>query len=417
MRKYPMKRWMRSLLIVGLFNSAVIAMQYPELTFVTLEQKKNDILKYVNQNAVLCGGEALQFKSMVENYSFTQETQIRKRIIGSLVETFFTPALTQLFFAEIGSMDFVKKRLLKEEIILVNQLNTELPLPPLRPMIGRIVTNDGGAVTGLLIALPNVDQPNEPIWAVLTCGHVLNLINKADDNEPGNLKFFVSNHLLTIDKIKVYRRAGKHVNIQNLPLSPIENLGGTDNLQDITYSLDPRAITRYDNKADVALCFLDISPQIKLMLNQSFTPSAVEWKNNTLSYNVLLNNELWKIGLHFVNEELVYPKELKKIINNIPKVQHGIAGYTPFGFTYSKTRQDEMALYDKFIVDVDLYGFHHDAPTYEGMSGGPIFYVDNQARHIYIYGVVVGHDPEINIHNHKLCSRCKGAFLQRSLLP
>ncbi len=95
---------------------------------------------------------------------------------------------------------------------------------------------------------------------------------------------------------------------------------------------------------------------------------------NVISFNI--NNNL--VRFRFVND-LASSTALGLVINSSPKSQNfalGYAGFNSITQTLSTARSGALPtipLYPTFIGGLTDYDFFHDAPIYQGMSGGQFF--------------------------------------------
>src|SRR4029078_11856436 len=144
-----------------------------------------------------------------------------------------------------------------------------------------------------------------------------------------------------------------------------------------------------------------------------------QWKNNNNDLFFNLKNGK-KCYFHFISNN-DNDNEAKVVVDGGVNFYGGgkCAGYSDLGlggqpfFCITEKRDQATRLIqndDTFIDNesFDAFAFPHDAPTYWGMSGGPIFYIDkDDEEDFHVFGVV-----KSSIKG----SYCEGSFLQRSIL-
>lgn len=342
------------------------------------------------------------------------------------------------------AVDYIKNRLVQEEINLFRRFGSGTNFMPtyhteqnlydttkgLSSMTGRLMTENGHG-TGTLIAVPNGHGGHK--WAVLTCGHILDDIgcSKDDAADNDNLTFqlkalngAVVN--LPIKQIKVFKRDGKSVQIKDIGPPHHENPQNSASFPDHI-----RALPRYDLNGDLALCFFDehqmIGGQnIPAYLDHQFPVTTQPVLHaNPLTFTITKAGHAITYSLPFVDND---QNPLIIDINGRIKAEMFALGYAAFENeelpTLSGARNiDRNHIYPAATINANAgqstaYNFFHDIPTYSGMSGGPIFHVDNAANNVTIFGVVLGHNDEDgpNIANVAEKSRCEGTFLKQNLL-
>lgn len=292
-------------------------------------------------------------------------------------------------------------------------------------MVGRI-TLANGSVTGTLIPLPVLGGGHQ--WAVLTCGHIIEAIAKADN--AAEVAMFTLNGMIPIpiSAVKVFKRNGResftsynamaYGGIGTIATSPW-NAIGLNNLA--------RSLPRYDIEGDVAICYLSDNIGIintQALLNVFYPIAGFGFANNHINFTIGGND----IHFYFV-DNLPIANAIVVAINALPKNHNFIIGYAdfnPLSQTLSIARNGPglnpaIPLYATFIdvPTVTGYNFFHDAPMCSGMSGGPIFNFTpgggGAPNTIHVYGVVRCSNFNV-IGPAALPSRCNGSFLQANLL-
>jgi hypothetical protein len=335
----------------------------------------------------------------------------------------------------LDNTTFLNDKLLETEIKFVNQfsnINTNLgnlnvinyqaviqnTTLGFRNLIGR-VTLERGSSTGTVVPMPINGGGFQ--WKILTCAHVLEAIRLQDNqNElagftlglPGFPPFIIPVNSITI--LKSNNRNTSFVSLNN---------GNPDasSFNTIRFPGLVNAIPRYDTESDLAICELGgsvIIPGIgafntQLFLNQIYPVINVQINNDILSF--MLNGI--NINFHTVNN-LLTTQNLVVGVNNANKNNNFVVGYAGFNLlsqTLSTARFGNLLLPflgANFIDPINhtQYTFFHDAPTFSGMSGGPIFNVDNINNSVSVYGIV-----KASYFNNQP-GLCSGSFLQRNLL-
>lgn len=385
---------------------------------------------------------------LIRNGISPDEAVDKRNLITKLRECLNHPNLSRnLKSTDEKAVDNIKERLMEEEINLFRRFGfPDANLMPgeagveeqlairtkgLSKMVGELVARNGSG-TGTLIAIPNVDGGH--IWAVLTCGHILDDVgcdkNDANDNDELNFQLkrpdVAATVRLKIKRIKVFKRPEKSfqiTDIGHLPINPENSVTFPDHI---------RALPRYDVNGDLALCFFDeaqivtAGQNIQQYLDAQFTiPDAnqptiqdgpIEGLRS-LRFTITQAEQDINYILPFVDDNQT---PLRTNINTRNKAEMFALGYAGFDGqvypTLSGTRNlERLQIYSKTINNAGstIYNFYHDIPTYSGMSGGPIFHVDAAANTVTIFGIVLGHNDGASS---AMKSRCEGSFLKQSLL-
>jgi len=339
----------------------------------------------------------------------------------------------------LGSAQFVDNKLLEAEIRHLNQfilagnaaaINSGNPVAyqadidartaNFSQMIGKIILASG-LVTGTLIPIPTAGGYQ---WAVLTCGHIMECIDKID-NPAEEATFELSGKVpIPITSIRLFKRNGRESQMSyngGMNFSPL-NMAELGALA--------RSLPRYDGDGDVAICYLgniNVGGAIintQAYLNHCYPIAGFAFNPAANQINFTMGASA--INFHFVNH-LAEAQAISAMINGLAKNQNfviGYAGFNPLSQTLSVARDGNLPLFPGFIsVPVTTeYSFFHDAPTYSGMSGGPIFHFAPAApgaagalNTINVYGVVQGYNFG-NVGAACTPSRCVGSFLQLNVL-
>jgi hypothetical protein len=231
---------------------------------------------------------------------------------------------------------------------------------------------------------------------------------------------------LPIQSIKVFKRIGQSFEITDKYTPPFIIPENSVILPDHI-----RALPRYDSNADLALCFFDdthiltgtqtiadyLDAEFPIVNEPSLTADQLSFSIQK-STAVVKNYILKLVG----NDSA----PLIADINSRNKMDMYSLGYAAFDTgnsfpTLSGARNiDRNEIYANVINNSQLtsYNFFHDIPTYSGMSGGPIFHVNNANNTVTIFGVILSHyDVDgYGIPNVAEKSRCEATFLKQSLL-
>lgn len=283
-----------------------------------------------------------------------------------------------------------------------------------------IVTEAGMALTtGMLVPTPTPGAAAvaRPItWKILTCAHSLPSARLGDDN-PLQMTVVVPSLGMVnfaLSSMKVFKRPARSATVDN---------GAGPFPADTLVFPDVRALPRYDIEGDVAWCELALQDWEHNFLTFVFNIPAVGVAGfpvlaaNTLTFqrNIPAIPAPIVYTIHFVNV-LADATNIVGAINGLPKNQNYILGFPGFGgggLTVSQARTPATQLYPTFIDPAGAgnghneFCFFHDAPSFWGMSGGPIFHIGPNT--VNIFGIVKG--AATNFAG-PLVSQCKGTFIR-----
>ncbi|MBY0462899.1 MAG: serine protease [Alphaproteobacteria bacterium] len=205
----------------------------------------------------------------------------------------------------------------------------------------------------------------------------------------------------------------------------------------IRIAQDIRAIPRYEYPGDHALCYLNLTlDQINAINHVLLAHPVAPASYPNIQYDAATHQiSFQSIGGFTYNFKFVADAatrgSLVAAVNGVNKLNNFVLGYPSYNnaLTLSQARQNnaanhDFALYANFI-DIDAHPgndrmFFHDAPTYPGMSGGPVFNTPDGNNEINIFGVVHGYDspepPDGILANNHLQSRCSASFLMEKIL-
>lgn len=418
-----------------LVQSAVVPTA-PPLTVSKIKIALGDLDK-----VAATANNCFNFKYFIENASNALTSVRRVNAIKFLRKLLNTTNFTNNVIFFLNNTEFLNNRLLQLEI---EHSNLGPPIQNLRvaalERMMVLLDSTVGTASGILVPIPKgVGQPHS--WGVLTCGHVLQDIPLCDDGKNYAFKAQLNIPgfpLLPVHSIKFFKRASVRTQNSN-PTS-----GGYENFPDNTVNAqDIRAIPRYEDPADLALCELGLAPAQIAAINASIlTPISNNGSypfiqigtDHTISFDGIGG---FRYRFHLVQPVqpgvlvggLSVRNNLVASINGVNKVDNFILGYpaytgVPRTLTLSNARSTATQLYAGFIDPPQAatlqqeFMFFHDAPTYSGMSGGPIFNTPAANNEINIYGVVQGYDspdPDDDATHEALQSRCAGSFIIESL--
>ncbi len=336
-----------------------------------------------------------------------------------------------------------QRSLLHLEVSYQNEEKKNTNGPPDRfyELVGRIRMEGGNQLSGTLIALPRIlpfnnDGTQRPhTYHVLTCAHILDSIPKRL-NGLCRVKFYLPNKQpVQINSITVFKKQKHLSTITNLPNSDKrmkeEMTPNTVNLTDL------RAVPQYDSLGDVAI--LNVSPYDYPILDQLNVKNSVFSNENqhiVLTFEREIDTKIAGSFLevyhfHFIDDN-TQKEVLDGIIMKANNNSNAILGYPGYitGNLVETSKRSVAPLFEEFVrLDTSLRNkrFRHDAPTYWGMSGGPIFFRKRfyqkdlgyplrrnllHLNNISVYGVVHG---VIGNRNDNI-KQCAGAFLQKSVI-
>lgn len=359
---------------------------------------------------------SFRFQQFIKNSQLPLNNQeLFKNVILELRNLYRTCA--KILKEHLGEINFIKDKLIEAEIRFLNQFhiaggnefnNSHYPAYQtainnvtrnFSRMVGKItVTNEGGgSVTGTLFPIQTADGGYE--WAVLTCAHVMDCINKKDHSKEVATFTLEGIPPIPLRAIKIFKRENRESR------SIAINTNGEINSEKNTLDLDQlaRALPRYDKEGDIAVCYL--APRImgatvtQTLLKVFFHVTNVNFQNNQTSFNITNHGIPITVRFHGVaNIQTDIPTFLTSM-NAHDRNQIFILGYPGFNShtqTLSIARPlanhlnpHTLAMSDQFSAPVNEHNFYFDAPIYHGMSGGPIFALTPaNPNTIDIYGIV-----------------------------
>lgn len=356
------------------------------------------------------------FQQFIKNSQLPLRNQeLLKNVILELRDLYRTCA--RILKEHLGEINFLKEKLIEAEIRFLNQFhiaggsafnNSDYPAYQaainnvtrnFSRMVGKItVTNEGGgSVTGTLFPIQTADGGYE--WAVLTCAHIMDCINKKDHSKEVATFTLEGVPPIPLRAIKIFKRENRESR------SIAINTNGEINSEKNTLDLEhlARALPRYDKEGDIAICYL--APRImgamatQTLLKMFFPVADVCFQNNQTAFNIINQGVPISVRFHQVtNAQTDIPTFLTSM-NAHGRNQIFILGYPGFNShtqTLSIARPlvndlnpHAISMSDQFSAPVNEHNFYFDAPIYHGMSGGPIFALTpGNPNIIDIYGIV-----------------------------
>ena len=391
--------------------------------------------------------ECFAFKDFINDSENPAAAPDRRAAIHRLRELLNSNNFLDNVQPYLQNTEFLSDRLLELEIVHRNALGN-LRVTELRDMVVRINTPMGGVASGILIPIPdifNLGGAPHHSWGILTGGHILENIPIEKKTLPlplpaENFEAEFSAPIvgipnpIPIHSIKVFKT-------DSLKLQNSNGGGGYENIGDDKINAqDIRGIPRYEYPADLALCYLDLTPAEIQLIDQALlqAPGGVAPYPDILYDDVNHQISFQSIGGFTFNFKFVADVPTRDALVAAVNVagnrsNNFVLGYPSYNnaLTLSKARQNDAgnpdcALYPNFIDPTDVaarpeneFMFFHDAPTYPGMSGGPVFNTPAGNNEINVFGVVQGYnspDPDDNPLNNKLQSRCGASFLMERIL-
>jgi len=418
------------------------------LSQAQIAEKAGDII--ARDNAVVAGAnvphdtlirqnKCNSFKNFIRHARDTLTPHDRNQAIIAIRNVINNPQLRNVFGQDLeDAAEFLKKRLLRSEIM--NQ-NTPLIAPGaalnhLNNLIVRI-NNGAGTASGMLVPIPTIGLPAvvaaRPItWKILTCAHAIPQNRLGDDN-PILMRVDLPIGVVPITRMAIFKRPGREATVHNGAVALPQNTIVFDTLNPAGGLLlnNLRALPRYEDQGDIAWCNLPdnnhLHNLLTLHLNVPNGPGAAGFPviaplpgvggHQVLTFNRALAGGNVTYNIHFVNAA-PDAANIVGLVNAAPKQQNFIIGFTNFiagGPTISKARNAATEVYanpnfiDPTAAGHNEFMFYHDAPSYWGMSGGPIFNVDIAANTVDIFGIVKGLQPQ---YAGPLASRCRGTFVR-----
>ena len=358
---------------------------------------------------------SFKFKKFIESASYPIDPSEKQAAIAALYNIVMDPVKR---VTNILSTDLLFDA---EEYLLNKMLSLEITSQPYKipsnnelagffGLIGVITENvNGSTISGTLLPVPvlntqsNTDsQPIIVKWYIVSCAHAK---IPEQDQEKFSMTFYKSNLTLPIKSMKFFRKKGKTVQILYPPDEPMPI--NTISLTDV------RARILQDSDADVALYELDIDQSMHDFLSENILGknyTLPEWdKDHLILHFSLANGKICYV--HFVSQ-LHQARSLVEEVNK--QSSSATLGHSSLGmgatqfFIRSGQRTSSLnpnKVLSGFIPEATVtpFKFEFNAPTYPGMSGGPIAYWDKNS--IHFYGVVVGNSGALSI----------GSFLQDRL--
>ena len=374
-----------------------------------------------NHHYVIRQNRSDNFKRFLRNVSESTKVNTRNNAILALRNVVNNAQLRGIFANDLEDpFNFVLKRLLRSEILHQN-------IPPfvlgaainhMNDMV-LLVTDGTVSATGMLIPIPTVGvaAAARPItWRVLTCAHSIPNNRLGDDN-PIQMRVIMpalGAINFPLASLKVFKRPARDAAVDN---------GGGQLPPNTLIFPDVRALPKYDIEGDVAWCDLAIPDGmhafLTFMLNVPPVGAvgfpAIAANMLTFQRNIPGTAAPVTYTIRLVNV-LADANNTVAVINALPKNQNFILGFPGFGgggLTIAQARTAVTQIYPGFIDPAGAgfghneFSFFHDAPSYWGMSGGPIFHVGVNA--VEIFGIVKGAETAFA---GPLASRCKGTFIR-----
>jgi hypothetical protein len=413
---------------------------------LTVAEITNELYHLNGGHGAVTPGRFFRFKDFIEGTNFPADDgeQIASiNYLRGLLNSNIFAANVRRFFQ---NTEFLSNRLLKLEIEhgnAGNNLNINPRTLHITNMMIRIETPKGSA-SGILIPVPdrfNAGGVPHHSWGILTCGHILDDVlveKKVGGGVPENFTAHFNvpipvagnpglNEIL-VHSIKVFKTNPFRLENKNGFLYE----GFDDN---IFNAQDIRAIPRYEYPGDLALCYLELTMEQIQAINQTLlaVPGGVypNIQYNAATHQISFQGQGgFTYNFKFVND-IVTRDDLVVAVNGINNENNFVFGYAlneeinDYVLTLSRGRRGITQIYGGSFIDIAAHPgndrmFFHDAPTYSGMSGGPVFNTPDGNNEINIFGVVHGYDsPEppddIPANNH-LQSRCSASFLMEKTL-
>ncbi|MBY0281361.1 MAG: serine protease [Alphaproteobacteria bacterium] len=408
--------------------------------------------------AVADANECFEFREFIENSTNPATGPARIAAITRLRALLNSNVFADNVEPYLKNTDFLSNRLLKLEIKHENpnnNLDINHRTEHITNMMVRIETPKGSA-SGILIPVPdrfNAGGMPHHSWAILTCGHILDDVSiekKTFGGIPENFNAHLNTlpvgilNPIPIHSIKVFKT--NSFRLENKNGFAYEGFG--DN---ILNAQDIRAIPRYEYPGDFALCYLHLTLAQIQAINQEFLAAPVGGVYPNIH---VAAHQISFQGRNRGHGEFTYNF---KFIRDVPTrdayvgeinaaaPDHGrkgfVLGYVEnpallgnYVLTLSTSRAGGTQIYGGDFIDPtgvaarpeNEFMFFHDAPTYSGMSGGPVFNTPGDVAHaneINIFGVVQAYNspdlpplPNPPPPNPELQSRCSASFLMESIL-
>lgn len=429
------------------------------LSQAQITEKVNDIIARDNMivpggpniahNTLIRQNQSNSFKNFIRHARDTLTLHARNQAITTLRNAINNPQLRNVFMQDLeDAAEFLKKRLLRSEIM--NQ-NIPLTAPIIVPgaainqnHINNInnlivlINNGAGTASGMLVPTATIGAlaAARPItWRILTCAHAIPQNRLGDDNPILMRVNLPIGMQVNITRMAVFKRPGRDATVHNGAAALPVNTLVFDTLNPVGGGLlnnNLRAFPRYEGQGDIAWCELPnnnmLHNDLTLHLNVPNAPGVGfpaigpigggVGVHQVLTFNRGLAGANITYRIHFVNA-LADAANIVGLVNGTPKQQNFIIGFTNFigggQLTASTARNIATELYanpqfiDPTPAGHNEFMFFHDAPSYWGMSGGPIFNVDLAANTVDVFGVVKGSYPQ---YAGPLASRCRGTFIR-----
>lgn len=377
----------RTLLIFIFLMSQSHLMNGTTLTALDiLFHKAQIILDNADKNTDSRRESCFRFKNYLSDAKLDHNEQIQTDAILKLRDICADEQLRKIFLKDLGDPSrFVSHTMCKAEMSYLNLQNTNdlFVNYGFTNLVVQLEIARGGC-TGILIPTlspENIRHKRPFTWRILTCAHAIPEILLDGDNDVEMGIRFNADTFVPIKYFTIFKKNGRDTALQGLPINTIQF---------------PKllSIHRFDKEGDIAWCRFDEEND---GLHNWFTKytgvSQVNQQSNSITFQVGTGSTVTKYEVHFTNT-LLDAQILDLFLNLQPKNSNFSAGYSGLegsSLTIVKARDDIIKTSRQFykLLGNEL-DFIYDAPSYHGMSGGPIFNIDTNQRIVKIVGVVSG---------------------------